>query len=87
MDEACILSGGRVKQIPSPNGVGRETDYTAQEDLKTVNSYNMQEGRTIRFFHSYTARLSMVLSALSSLGHHNLVATNMGEEKELCKAN
>ena len=29
-------------------GVGGETGYTAQEDLKSVNSYNMGEGRMIR---------------------------------------
>ena len=85
MDEARILGGGR-KQIPSPSGVGGETGYTAQEGLKTINSYNMGEGRTIKFFHACIARLSMVLSALSSWGHHDLVVTNMGGEKELCKA-
>jgi len=36
---------GRVKQIPFPYGVGGETGYTAQEDLKSINSYNMLEGR------------------------------------------
>ena len=29
-------------------GIGGETGYAAQEDLKSVNSYNMGEGRTIR---------------------------------------
>ena len=38
---------GRVRQIPSLCGVGGETGYTAQEDLKSVNSYDMGEGRTI----------------------------------------
>ena len=28
LDEACILGGGRIGQIPSPYGVGGETDYT-----------------------------------------------------------
>ena len=28
LDEACILSGGRVRQIPSPHGVGGETGST-----------------------------------------------------------
>ena len=32
---------GGVRQIPSPYGVGEETSYTAQEDLKSINSYNM----------------------------------------------
>ena len=31
------------------NGVGGETGYNAQEHLKFVNSYNMGEGRMIRF--------------------------------------
>ena len=35
-------------QMPSPYGVGGETGYIAQEDLKSVNRYNMGEGRTIR---------------------------------------
>ena len=38
---------GRVSQIPSPYGVGGETGYSAQEDLKSTNSYTMGEGRTI----------------------------------------
>ena len=39
----------------------------------SINSYNVGEGRTIRvwFFHSCITRPSLVLSALSSLGHHN----------------
>ena len=63
---------GRVRQIPSSYGVGGETGYTAQEDLKSINSYNMREGRTIRvwFFRSWIPRPSLVLSALLSLGHH-----------------
>ena len=56
---------GRVRQIPSPFAVGGETGYTAQEDLKSVNSHNMGEGRTIRvwFFCSCLPRPSLVLSA------------------------
>ena len=52
--------------------VGGEIGYTAQEDLKSVNSYNMGEERMIRvwFFCSCISRPSLVLSALSSLGHH-----------------
>ena len=50
---------GRVRQIPSLFGVGGETGYAAQEDLKSAFSYNMGEGRTIRvwffrFLHSKT---------------------------------
>ena len=41
-----MLGGGRVRQVPSTCGVGGETSYTAQEDLKSINSYNMgREGR------------------------------------------
>ena len=43
-----VAGWGRVRQIPSPYGVGGETGYTAQEDLKSINCYNMGEGRTIR---------------------------------------
>ena len=39
--------GEGVWQLPSPCGVGGETGYTAQEDPKSINSYNMA-GRTIR---------------------------------------
>ena len=42
------MGGGGVRQIPSSCGVGGETGYTAQEDLKSINSYNMGEGRTKR---------------------------------------
>ena len=51
---------------------GGETGYTAQEALKSVNSYNMGEGRTIRVwcFRSCIPRPSLVLSVLSFLGHH-----------------
>ena len=46
--------------------------YAAQEDLKSVNSYDTGEGRTIRvwFFPSCIPRPSLVLSALQSLGYH-----------------
>jgi len=65
--------GGRVGQIPSPYGVGGEIGYTAQEDLKSINSYNMGEGKTIRvwFFCSCIPTPSLVLPTLSSLGHHS----------------
>ena len=67
-----VVEGG-VRQISSPYGVGGETGYTAQEDLKSINSYNMGEARTVRlwFFHSGIPRPSLILSALLSLGHHN----------------
>ena len=32
----------------SPCGAGGETGYTAQEDLKSINSYNMGEERMVR---------------------------------------
>ena len=44
MDEARVLGGGRVRQIPSPYGAGGETGYTVQEDPKSINSYNMGGG-------------------------------------------
>ena len=68
LDEAHILGWGQVRQISYPYGIGGETGYTAQKDLKSVNSYNMGEGRTIRiwFFHSCIPRPSLVLSVLSS---------------------
>ena len=76
LDEACILGGGRVRQIPSPYGVGGKTGYTAQEDLKSVNNYNMGERRTLRvwFFRSCIPRPFLVLSALSSLGHYRVLS-------------
>ena len=72
MDEAHILGGGRVRKTLSPYGVGEETIYTAQEDLKSINSNNMGEGRMIRvwFFHSHIPRPSLVLSTLLSSDHH-----------------
>ena len=45
--------GRRVKQIPSPYGVGGETGCTAQEHLKSVSSYIMGEERTIRVWFSF----------------------------------
>ena len=74
LDEAGILSGGwgQVWQRPSPYGVGGETCYTAQEDLKFLNPYNVGEGRTVRvwFFSSYIPGSSLVLASLPSLGQH-----------------
>ena len=39
---------GRVRQIWSPYVVGGEAGYTAQEDLKSFNSYSMGEGKPVR---------------------------------------
>ena len=66
MDEAPILGGGRVRKTISAYGVGGETVYTAQEDLESINSYNMGEGTMLRvlFFHFCIPRPSLVLSAL-----------------------
>ena len=52
------------------DGIGGEIGYTAQEDLKSVRSYNMQKRKTIRvwFFHSCILRPSLVLSALFIFG-------------------
>ena len=65
----------RVRQISSPYGVGGETGYTAQENQKSINSYNMGGGGGGKdnkglVFHSCIPRPSLVLSALSSMGHH-----------------
>ena len=59
MDEAPILGGGRVRKILAPYGVGGETIYTAEEDLKSINSYNIGEGKMLMglvfpFLHSKT---------------------------------
>ena len=50
MDEAPILGGGRVRKILSPYGVGGETVYNAEKDLKSINSYNMGEGTMLSVF-------------------------------------
>ena len=39
--------GGRVRQLSYPYRVGGETGYTAQEDLKSIDIYNMGERRVI----------------------------------------
>ena len=46
---------GGVKQVPSPYGVGGETGYAAQEDLKSVNGYNTGQGRAVRVWFSVPA--------------------------------
>jgi len=68
-----ILGGGKSKANTFSLGVGGETGYTAQEDLKFVNSYNIGEGRMIKawFFHSCIPRHSLVLPAFLSMGHHS----------------
>ena len=74
LDEAHILSVVKSKANTFSPWVRRETGYAAQEDLKFISSYDMGEGRmiTVWFFFSCIPRPSLVLSALSSLGHHNL---------------
>ena len=52
------MLGGGVRKISSPYGVGGETGYTAQENQKSINSYNMgggAAGRTIRVWFSILA--------------------------------
>ena len=44
---SCAEGWGGVRKISSPYGVGGKTGYTAQENLKSVNSDNMGEGRMI----------------------------------------
>ena len=60
---------------------------------ESVNSCNMGEGRTIRvwFFHSFIPRLSLVLSALSSLGHHSVGSQRVRhdlatEQQQMCSS-
>ena len=68
----------------SPSGEG-ETGYTAQEDMKSINSYNinyistllsrnvitLQHGMIkVWFFHRCIPRPFLVLSALLSLDYH-----------------
>ena len=59
MDEAHILGGRRVRKTFSAYGVGGEPVYTAEEDLKSINSYNMGKGKMLTglvfpFLHSKT---------------------------------
>ena len=67
--------------------VGGETGYTAQEDLKSINSYNMGEERMIRvwFFCSCIPRPSLVLSPLSSLGYHTQDVKNTGYRPQIAE--
>ena len=78
----------RVRPIPSPYGIGRETGYTAQEDLKSIDSYN-RRGKDDKdlffcvFLHSkallglFIYLFIYLFSVLSSLGHH----TGEGNER------
>ena len=68
--------GGRVRKIHSPYGVGGETVYAAQEDLKSINSYNMGEGKMLRglvfpFLHSETL-LGFIYSFVPGSPHTSL---------------
>ena len=40
--------GDRVRKIHSPYGAGGETVSAAQEDLNSINSYNMGEENMLR---------------------------------------
>ena len=80
LEEVCILGRrrggwGGVRQIPSLYGVGGETGYTAQEDLKSINSCNMEEGRWQGPGFSVPAFQDppWFLSAPLSLGHRTLL--------------
>ena len=48
MDRGSQRVGHDYVTKHSTYGVGGDTGYTAQEDLKFINSYHMCEGRTIR---------------------------------------
>ena len=68
--------GGRVRKIHSPYGVGGETVYAAQEDLKSINSYNMGEGKMLRglvfpFLH-YKTLLGFIYSFVPGSPHTSL---------------
>lgn len=68
---------GEVRQILSPYGVERKTGHTAQQNLESVNSYNMVGGCREKYykglFFSVPAFLDPSCSpVLSSLGYHSL---------------
>ena len=68
-----VCAGGTGKANTfSLYGVGGDTGYTAQEDLKSVNSYKVGEGRMVRvwFICPCIPRPSLVLTSLLSLGQH-----------------
>ena len=77
----CV--GERVRQIPSPYGVGGETDYTGQEDLQFINSYNVgggkdDKGLVFPFLHSKTL-LGFICSFI--LGYHSKFPVNITLKK------
>ena len=58
---------GTVRQISSPYAVGGETGYTAHEDLKSINGYNMGEGKAdnglvFLFLHSKKTLVGFICS-------------------------
>ena len=53
MDEACILGGGRVGQIPFPSGVGGETGYTVPS-VVTIWGRKDDKDLVFPFLHSKT---------------------------------
>ena len=57
-------AGGQVRQRPSPYWVGGETGCAAQEHLKSVSSYTMGEGRTIRVWFSFLYSVPPLFSLL-----------------------
>ena len=67
----CIGWGKSKANTFSLCEIGGETGYTSQKDWKSINSYHMGKGRMtgVWFLHSWIPRLSLVLSALLSLGH------------------
>ena len=58
----------RVRQRPSPYGLGGETGCTAQEHLKSVSSYTMGEGRMIRVWFSFLYSFPLGFLCSSVLG-------------------
>ena len=76
-----------MRQIPASRGVGGEAGHTAQEELKSINSYSMEEERMIRvlFFRSCIPRPSLALSPLSPLGHHTQDVKNTGYRPQIAE--
>ena len=70
LDESRILGRRESKANTFSLWVGGGPGYTAQEDLKSINRYNMGEGTMIRvwFFHSCIPRPSLVLICSFVLG-------------------
>ena len=62
---------GKARQMPSSYGVGGETGYTAQEDLKSTDSHNMgREGPSGSGFPFLHARTLLGFICSFSLVHH-----------------